>query len=329
MLTGLKIRAYEFLAKRELFRRMALRKEWKMFMMADPDGKAVEAARFCPVWFWALVASEESYFMKGGGVGGFDKLTYPDSITIYGNLLVIQYKPGQVDAELIPSFVPIAVTGVEVKEDSVVLSSRGIGGAPDLIRMMESPAKRCVETPLEGGGACFEIEYPLYRKVVIGIDDTDSAAKGATFSTALQIAIILSRALKGIDFLRMTLTLNWPDNPYKTTNNASTALVFAVRPGKEEELVRRFTKLAGKYTASKDTGIAVMNRVRVPERLKSYAGKVKSVLVDVSEAYKVTEQTGLRPIPITGERGLIGAASAVGLVDQAEEAITPVRTPTP
>jgi methanogenesis imperfect marker protein 11 len=325
VLTGLKIRAYEFLAKREFFTRMALRKEWKTFIMVDPEGKVVESANYCPEWFAGLVSGGESYFFKEGGFGGFDKLSFPDSNTTYGNMLVNQYKPGQVDAELVPSFVPLAITGVEVKEDSVIFSERGIGGGPDLIRMWARSGKRYVETPLKSGGAHFEIEYPLYRKVVIGIDDTDSAVKGATFSTALRIAAILEKAMKDVKFLRMTIVLNWPNNPHKTTNNASSGLVFAVKPGNEEKLVSEFEKLARRYTISKDTGMAVMNKVQVPELLKAYANKVKSVEVEVSEAYKAAEQTGIRPIPITGERGLIGALSAVGLVDHSGRAITPVK----
>jgi methanogenesis imperfect marker protein 11 len=324
MLTGLKIRAYDFLGKKEFFRQMALRKEWKTYAMVDPEGKVVELAEYVPEWFSGVVSSGE-YFFQDGGFGGYDKLSYPDSNATYGNLLVFQYRPGHVEAELVPSFVPLAITGVEVKQDSVVISERGIGGGPDLIRMLATGARRRVETPLKGGGASFEIEYPIYRKVVIGLDDTDSAAKGATFSTALRIAAILDKAVKGVKFLRMTISFNWPNNPYKTTNNASSALVFAVKPGNEEELVSQFTKLAKKSTISNETGMAVMNIVRVPEQLKAYASKVKSVQVDVSEAYKVAELTGVRAISITGERGLIGALSAIGSVDKVGEAITPLK----
>jgi methanogenesis imperfect marker protein 11 len=324
MLTGMKLRVYDFLGRKEFFRRMALRKMWQTFVMADQDGQAVESAQLVPGWFAGLVMGAESHYLKDGGFGGFDKLSYTDSNTAYGNLLSFQYKPGHVDAECVPSFVPLAITGVEVKEDSVVFSERGVGGGPDLIRMWANSARRYVETPLKGGGASFEIEYPLYRKVVIAVDDTDSSVKGATFSTALQIATILDKVFKDARFLRMTISMNWPQNPDKTTNNASSALVFAVKPGKEEELVSGFEKLVRKYTISKETGMAVMNRVRVPQQLKDYAMKVKSVHVDVSETYKVAEQTGVRPIPITGERGLIGAFSAVGLVDQSGKAATPL-----
>jgi methanogenesis imperfect marker protein 11 len=201
-------------------------------------------------------------------------------------------------------------------------------GAPDLIRMLASDSRRCVETRMNGGGTSFEIEYPLYRKVVIGLDDTDTSTKGATFVTALQIASLVEGMVKDSKFLRMTLSLNWPKNPVKTTNNASSALVFAVKPGREDELINKFAILAKRHSISKETGMAAMNKVRAPEQLKTYARKVKAVHVDLSEAYKAAEQSKVRAIPITGERGLIGALSAIGLVDQPGEAISPVeKTP--
>ena len=122
----------------------------------------------------------------------------------------------------------------------------------------------------------------------------------------------------------MTISLNWPKNPAKTTNNASTALVFATKPEREGELISKFRELATKYTISKETGMTVMRKVQAPQPLMEYARKVKSVFVDVSETFKVSKQVGVEAIPITGERGLIGALSAVGLVDNPGEATCPV-----
>jgi len=156
------------------------------------------------------------------------------------------------------------------------------------------------------------------------LDDTDSSVKGATFVTALRIAGLVERLVKGTKFLRLTISLNWPKNPDKTTNNASSAVVFAVKPEKEKEVIDQFTRLLSKYTISKETGMAAMNRVQAPDELMTYARKVKSVHVDVAEALKVADRTGIDAIPITGERGLIGALSATGLVDYPGEAMSPV-----
>ncbi len=55
----------------------------------------------------------------------------------------------------------------------------------------------------------------------------------------------------------------------------------------------------------------------------AYSRKVKFEEVDVPEVYKVAEKVGARLIPITGERGLIGALSVVGLIDSPAEAVVP------
>jgi len=286
-----KLRFIEYLASKKSFRDRALKKEFDAVIMADPDGKIIEYASWWPDWMRGL-AGGAGFVLDGGG---WNKLIIPDSGGSIGSMSFSKYKPGKIDVECVPSFVPLALMGIELKKDSVVFTEKGIGGGP-----------------------------PIWRKVVIGLDDTDSSVKGATFNTALQIASIIDKGLTDVKFMRLTLSLNWPKNPDKTTNNASSALVFAVKPGKEEELVREFQRLVTKYTISNDTGMAIMTKIQAPESIKAYAMKVKTVRVGISEAYKAAEEAGVRTIPITGERGLIGALSAVGLVDDMEKAITPI-----
>ncbi len=326
MLTNIKIRTYDFLGHREFFKKRYLKKQWNAIALMGEDGDAIETVNRCPTWFGSLVSNARTYFLRGQGVGGIADLSYPMANSTFGDLFVNQLRIGKVDAELIPSFVPLAITEVKPMQKSVVVSYKGIGGGPDLIRLWSSGALRCTEHPANPHGRAFDTEYELFTKVVIGIDDTDSSVKGATFNTALQLASILNRSSKDYRFLRLTLSLNWPANPAKTTNNASSGLVFAVTPGKEEQLARDFERLIRKYTISKETGMAVMNRVRAPEVLKAYSRKVKREQVTVEEAFKAAQAAGVKAIPITGERGLIGALSVVGLVDDAEEAVTPVKS---
>jgi methanogenesis imperfect marker protein 11 len=324
MLKNLKIKTYDFLGNKEFFKNRYLRKQWDAMALVGEDGDTVEAVISCPTWFSSLVSGGTDYFLKGEGVSGYTDLTYPMTNQVFGNLFVSQYKIGKVDTKMVPSFVPLAVTEVKLLEKSALISYSGIGGGPDLIRLWSTGAIRCTEKPSNPNGKAFDTEYKLYRKVVIGVDDTDSATKGATFNTALQLASVLDRSSKDYRFLRLTLSFNWPANPVKTTNNASSGLVFAVTPGKEEALVRDFEQLIRKHSISKETGMVVMTKVRAPEVLKAYSRKVKREQVAVAEAFKAAEQAGVRVIPITGERGLIGALSVVGLIDDAAEAITPV-----
>lgn len=288
------------------------------------EDEAVETVSRCPTWFSALVTGAEKYFFFEGGVGGLNDLAYPLPNSILGELMIGQYRLGKVQADLVPSFVPLAVTEVKKLARSIMVTYKGIGGGPDLIRLFSSGALSSVERKLNPHGVAFDTEYPIFSKVVIAVDDTDSSVKGATFNTAVQLASILNSSSENYHFLRLTLSLNWPANPVKTTNNASSALVFAVTPGREEHLVRDFERLIRKYSVSKETAMVVMNRVRAPEVLKTYARKVKRQRVMVSEAFHAAKEAGVRAIPITGERGLIGALAVTGLVDNPAEAVTPV-----
>ncbi len=322
-LARLRNKTYESLANSAFIRKRVLKEQFKTYNMVDSDCKLVENSKIMPAWAIELLKGDFS--ASEAGVKAIKNgLSIDGASVAVGNQLVTFYKPGYVEFDCVPTLLPLVVTGVEIKEDSIVFSEKGIGGAPELIRMLSFGCKRRSETPMKGGGVSFEVEYPLYKKVVIGLDDTDSSIKGATFVTALRIAGLVEKIVKGTKFLRMTMSLNWPGNPVKTTNNASSAVVFAVKPEREEEVINQFTRLATKYTISKETGMTAMNKVWAPEQLKAYARKVKSVHVDVSEALKVAEQTGVEAIPITGERGLIGALSATGLIDQPQEAISPV-----
>jgi methanogenesis imperfect marker protein 11 len=292
--------------------------------MMDSEGTAVEIASRYPTWFSSLVSGATNYFLNGQGVAGVTDLVYPLPNQIFGDLFINHLKIGKAEnTHLIPSYVPLAITEVQPKEKSVVISYKGIGGGAELIRLWSSGALRFSEKPANSKGRAFDTEYPLYRKVVIGVDDTDSSIKGATFSTALEIASILDRSSKDFRFLRLTLALNWPSSPVKTTNNAASGLVFAVKPGKEKVLVDAFERLIRKATVSKNTGIVVMEKIRAPEVLKAYARKVKREQVTIDEAFRTAEQAGVTAIPVTGERGLIGALAVVGLVDNAQEAVTP------
>jgi methanogenesis imperfect marker protein 11 len=329
MLKDFRIRTYDYLGKREYFKKRYLKKQWNSMALVGEDGDAIETVTRCPTWFSSLISGATSYFLRGQGVAGMVDLTYPIANPMFGDLFVSHFKIGKVDATLVPSFVPLAVTEVKLHQKSVVVSYKGIGGAPDLIKLLSSGALSCIERPSNPNGRAFDTEYKLFRKVVIGVDDTDSSVRGATFNTALQLASILDRSSSDYHFLRLTLSFNWPANPVKTTNNASSGLVFAVTPGKEEALISDFERLIRKHSISKETGMVVNKKVRAPEVLKNYSRKVKREQVTVSEAFKAAKQAGVRAIPVTGERGLIGALSVVGLVDDAEEAITPVTKNSP
>jgi methanogenesis imperfect marker protein 11 len=327
MLTNVKIKGYEFLSNSNFFKRRYQRKQWSSIALMDSEGTAVETVSKCPAWFTGLVSGSSNYFLSGQGVAGVTDLAYPLANTVFGDLFVNQLKIGKAEnTHLIPSYVPLAITEVKPTRNSVIISYQGIGGGPELIRFLSTGALRYSEKPAKTKGRLFETEYPLYRKVVIGLDDTDSSTKEATFNLALRVASILDRSSRDFKFLRLTMSFNWPANPVKTTNNTASGLVFAVKPGRERDLVNSFERLIRKSTVSKNTGMVVMEKIRAPDVLKFYARKVKREQVTVDEAFNAASQAGVKAVPITGERGLIGALAVVGLIDNAQEAATPVNT---
>jgi hypothetical protein len=144
MFTSIKIKTNDFLGKQEYFKQRYLKKQWSSIAMSGEDD-AIETSSQCPTWFSALIAGAGSYFLRGEGVAGIHDLAYPMTTSLFGDLFVNQFKIGQTDAKLIPSYVPLAITEVKPLAKSVVVTYKGIGGGPDLIRLLSSGALSCKE----------------------------------------------------------------------------------------------------------------------------------------------------------------------------------------
>src|SRR5690554_987519 len=124
-----------------------------------------------------------------------------------------------------------ALEGVEVDGDEVVTTWSGIAGAgvgvaaclpqaPGVIRA-EYPSEE--DLRIGGARACkVRIVSPLYEKVTIGIDDTDTREEGATWVLALKCAEACT--LEGVEYLDMRLVQLNPAVPKKTTNCVGSAL---------------------------------------------------------------------------------------------------------
>lgn len=119
--------------------------------------------------------------------------------------------------------------------------------------------------------------------------------------------------------------MNWPNNPYKTTNNASSACTFAIKQGEEKKFVDNFCRMVEKRTASKNTGIAILNGIGIPQELYMYSKLVKQKEVQISEAYETAKKSGIDVVSFEeNPRGVIGAVSAIGMVEKPREALSPL-----
>lgn len=213
----------------------------------------------------------------------------------------------------------VTVTNDEVKVVHAGLAGAGVGAA--MCRGMAEGVKR-VELYDVGGGSKVgraAVITPRLEKVIIGIDDTDTKDKGATWTLAHNIGVELSS--EGFEYLDHIIVQLYPHNPYKTQNCVSVALTFAVKPGTQEELIERIIEKLKEKTLSDKTSIAIFNGIMIPEKLREYSIRAKKKLITADEARKVAEKVGVRLIEVTGAQGQIGALAAIGLSDDVDEAV--------
>jgi methanogenesis imperfect marker protein 11 len=210
-----------------------------------------------------------------------------------------------------------ALEAVEVSGDEVITTWAGIAGAgvgvaaclpqaPGVIRA-EYPS----EEDLRVGGARtnrVRIISPRYEKICIGIDDTDTKTEGATWVMALKC--VEACRIDGVEFLNMRLVQLNPAVPDKTTNCVSSALNFAVRPGKVNELLESVRLFVERNTFSEDTGIAWYHGIRSFAEVP-VARQVKTEVITREKAEREAEALGILFLDLNARKGRIGALGAV------------------
>jgi methanogenesis imperfect marker protein 11 len=167
------------------------------------------------------------------------------------------------------------------------------------------------EEDLRIGGARVNrvrIVSPLYEKVTIGIDDTDTREEGATWVLALRCAE--NCKIPGVEYLDMRLIQLNPAVPKKTTNCVGSALNFAVRPGQVDTLLDYVRDFIESGSVSKDTGIAVYRGIAF-EKESPYLKRVKTDILTLEDAETEAARMGVRFIDSNGRKGRIGALGAV------------------
>ncbi|MGC9517716.1 MAG: methanogenesis marker protein 11 [Methanomicrobiales archaeon] len=241
-----------------------------------------------------------------------------------GNKHVFLVKKGKSDLNLKPSFAAagieeVSIIGDEVKVVHAGLAGAGVGAA--MCRGMAEGVKR-VELYDVGGGSKLgkaAVITPYMEKVVIGIDDTDTKEEGATWTLANNVGMELSQM--GFEYLDHIIVQLYPHNPNKTQNCVAIALVFAVKPDEKEKLIDKTVEILKKNTLSEKTSIAVLDGIKIPEKLRNYALATKRSMITVEEAEKVANDLNIRLIEVTGSQGKIGALAALGLYDDLKEAV--------
>jgi len=238
---------------------------------------------------------------------------------------IFTVREGRCDLELIPGVAGAGVESLDFDEEEVRVTYAGLAGggvAATICRGLAEGVRR-VEVHERGGGSQLgkaTLVLPALSKLIIGVDDTDEPGAGATWGMVNELSYRIEEE-RLAHYIGHTIVQLFTKNPHKTTNCVSIAASFAVEPRKVERLVEAFREGVERNTFSKNTGMSVFDGVVLPEALQEYACKVKREMVKLEEAKQAANSTGVRLIPITGERGLIGALAAVGFADQPDEAV--------
>ena len=210
------------------------------------------------------------------------------------------------------------ISALRVVGDRVYTKWMGLAGASVGIGACIPQSSDVIETiypdDFKIGGAHkaeVEIVTPKMVRVIIGVDDTDTKDKGASWVTTMK----LGRECPIGRFIDHKIIQLNPKAPNKTTNCCSTAVSFAVKPEEVPALIEFAKKFLAENTYSDDTVMTVFTGLKIPAELEKFGWDAKSILYKPEDAEKVAKETGVEIIEITGIRGVIGAVAAIGCFD--------------
>jgi methanogenesis imperfect marker protein 11 len=238
------------------------------------------------------------------------------SVRTLGNTTRYVLEPGTVELPLEGSHFPAGISSVAVDDDEIAVSYIGMGGGgvgASICRSTARGVSRCVTDPSGGGRvAGCTVWLPRRSRVLIGIDDTDTAEEGATWTLAHNIARSVEDDRSR--YLSHTIVQLFPV-PYRTKNCVGIVCEFA--SSEPALLADRFQRLLERYTLSEDTGMAVFTGFD-PAPLESFGWAVKRGEVTREDLAGVENRVEMR---IEG-RGIIGAVAAIPFATRYEEALS-------
>ena len=245
-------------------------------------------------------------------------------IRMKSNMLVMDTIIGERELNFGPVTTDVGGQGLQalkVEGDEVRTTWYGIAGASVGIGACIPQCSDVIRTEYPddfkiGGAhrAHVDIITPKLVRVIIGIDDTDTKEKGASWVTSMKLGTTcpIGRFIE-----HKIIQLN-PKVPNKTTNCCSTAVSFAVREEEVPALIEYAVDFVRKESYSDDSVITVYQGLHVPEALRDFGWSCKSVLYTPEDAIRVAEENGVQIISVTGTKGVIGAVAAIGCFDLGE-----------
>ncbi|MGE0014866.1 MAG: hypothetical protein AB7S83_01590 [Candidatus Methanomethylophilaceae archaeon] len=210
------------------------------------------------------------------------------------------------------------VSSLKVEGDRVRTAWKGLAGASVGIGACIPQCPDVIETvypdDFKLGGAhaaSVEIVTPKMVRLVIGIDDTDTKEKGATWVVGMKLGMACPYG----KFIEHKIIQLNPDAPNKTTNCCSTAISFAATEEEIPKIVEFAVDFVRKESYSEDAVVAVYKGLKIPKPLSDFGWSAKTVLYERDTAIKLAEENGVQIVSVTGMGGVIGAVAAIGCFD--------------
>ncbi|UCF08955.1 MAG: hypothetical protein JSW28_04510, partial [Thermoplasmata archaeon] len=211
-----------------------------------------------------------------------------------------------------------ALKALRVKGSEVHTTWLGLAGASVGIGACLPQAPGVLRTEyknLKGVGGANVVEVTVVsrkmNRLILGIDDTDSKEKGASWVLMLELMKSMPHAHP---LQHKIIQLN-PNVPEKTTSCVSIGASFAVEPRNMDGAIQYAMEFVKERTLSDHTSMAVYEGLRIPEEVRAYGLKAKDKIITIKEAVDAAQRHAISLIEITGSRGKIGALAAIGCFD--------------
>jgi methanogenesis imperfect marker protein 11 len=242
-------------------------------------------------------------------------------VSMEGTTLIMDAEIG----EKKPNFGPAAsdlgaqaLCSVKIEGNEVHTKWMGLAGAGYALKVCLAQAPGVKRARFGGTGgtggahrAEVEVVTPVMRRLLVGIDDTDTKEEGATWALGLR----LGKSFPVGRFLQHRLVQLNPMVPEKTTNCVATCLSFAVAPGDLEKAKAYAFDFVEDQSFSDNSSVAFFEGLMVPLEVKAFGQRAKGEFLKWEEAERVAATSRVDLRTVTGKRGHIGALAAIGCYD--------------
>lgn len=237
------------------------------------------------------------------------------SSKVMGNFTRYMLKVGESRLKLTPPFPSAGIESIFVRDTTIEITYVGLGGGGVGATICRALAEDVLEYDVtDAGGSKMSrgtITLPKRKRVIIGVDDTDTTEEGATWSLAHNICRRVDD--KDARYVSHSIVQLYPVEA-KTQNCVATVVEFACT----DDPSGSFRRLLQRYTLSDETGMAVLSKFDA-KKMEEFGKRCKKMEVRKEEAIKVAEENGV--ILEMDKRGIIGAVAAIPYFARPEASI--------